>query len=255
MKNVTPRLLTYLSLGTGGGGMALFAWFLSAGTPFSIVLARSSRGRLAVDALLSLLFFLQHSGMVRRSVKARIARHVPASYNAALYSIASGLALFVLVLLWQPVDSILYDIGGPVRWLLGAVAIAAVAGFAWGAIALGGFDPFGTAPLRAISRGSAPASSVFVVRGPYRYVRHPLYLFVLILILIEHRVSADRLLFDALWTTWIVIGTLLEERDLRNEFGPTYRDYQKSVPMLIPIPRALQRGRAPQPAPPPTRQA
>ena len=46
--------------------------------------------------------------------------------------------------------------------------------------------------------------------------------------------TADRLLFDALWTTWIVVGTLLEERDLVASFGDAYREYQRKVPMLVP---------------------
>ena len=46
--------------------------------------------------------------------------------------------------------------------------------------------------------------------------------------------TLDRLLFNVLFTTWIVIGTLLEERDLVAEFNEAYRDYQRNVPMLIP---------------------
>ncbi len=248
MKIVDPRMLIVLSLGIGGGGMALFAWFLSAGTPFSIALAQSRPGRLAVDSLLCFLFFLQHSGMIRRSAKARIARHFPASYDPALYSIASGLALFILVLLWQPDGQVLYHLPGFARWLLAVLSVVAIAGFAWGVIALGGFDPFGTATLRATLRGEVAAPSAFVARGPYRHVRHPLYLGVLLLIWAEHRVSTDRLLFNVLWTVWIVVGTMLEERDLRSEFGRTYREYQKAVPMLLPIPRAFRReGGFPQP--------
>jgi len=33
---------------------------------------------------------------------------------------------------------------------------------------------------------------------------------------------------------WIVIGTVLEERDLVAEFGESYREYQSAVPMLVP---------------------
>jgi protein-S-isoprenylcysteine O-methyltransferase Ste14 len=38
----------------------------------------------------------------------------------------------------------------------------------------------------------------------------------------------------------VVVGTVWEERDLVAEFGDTYRDYQRRVPMLIPwrIPRS-----------------
>lgn len=46
--------------------------------------------------------------------------------------------------------------------------------------------------------------------------------------------QADRLLINLLWTVWIIIGAFLEERDLFAEFGETYREYQRQVPMLIP---------------------
>jgi protein-S-isoprenylcysteine O-methyltransferase Ste14 len=44
----------------------------------------------------------------------------------------------------------------------------------------------------------------------------------------------DRLLYNVLWSIWVVIGTFLEERDLVVDFGEPYRDYQRKVPMLIP---------------------
>jgi protein-S-isoprenylcysteine O-methyltransferase Ste14 len=47
-------------------------------------------------------------------------------------------------------------------------------------------------------------------------------------------VTADRLLFNILWSIWMVVATRLEERDLAAEFGEGYRRYQRSVPMLLP---------------------
>jgi protein-S-isoprenylcysteine O-methyltransferase Ste14 len=73
------------------------------------------------------------------------------------------------------------------------------------------------------------------VRGPYRWVRHPLYLLVLIMIWSCPDLTLDRLLFNILWTVWIYIGALLEERDLVADFGDAYRHYQQKVPMLIPF--------------------
>ena len=46
--------------------------------------------------------------------------------------------------------------------------------------------------------------------------------------------TMDRLLFNVLWTIWIVIGSVLEERDLSADFGDAYREYQRKVPMLLP---------------------
>ncbi len=234
----------FLSVAIGGGSLVLLGYFLSAGPPFPIAIARSEAACLLWNAQLCLLFFVQHSGMIRRGAKERIARHVPATYFPALYSIASGLALLVLVLLWQPTNHVLLSLHGPVRWLPALVAIAALAGFAWGVRALGEFDPFGAHAIRAALRGASPTSSAFVARGPYRYVRHPLYLFALVLIWATPGLSTDRLLFNLLWTAWIVIGTKLEERDLLADFGDTYRKYRDSVPMLIPLPGLLRhRGR------------
>ena len=46
--------------------------------------------------------------------------------------------------------------------------------------------------------------------------------------------AADRLLLNILLTLWIIVGTLLEERDLVANFGVDYQGYQRKVLMLIP---------------------
>ena len=63
---------------------------------------------------------------------------------------------------------------------------------------------------------------------------HPLYGLVIVLAWTSPDLSADRLLFNGLFTVWIVIGTVLEERDLVGHFGEPYGEYQRTVPMLVP---------------------
>jgi len=75
----------------------------------------------------------------------------------------------------------------------------------------------------------------FTLRGPYRWVRHPLYLFSLVFFWSFPDLTADRLLFNVLWTAWVFLGTVLEERDLVELFGQTYREYQRDVPMILPL--------------------
>jgi protein-S-isoprenylcysteine O-methyltransferase Ste14 len=55
-------------------------------------------------------------------------------------------------------------------------------------------------------------------------------------------VNSDRLLFNVVWTFWIVIGSYLEEKDLVAEFGEKYQFYQKTVPMLVPWKGPIGRG-------------
>lgn len=224
------RVLMVLAPLLGGGSLVLFAVW-----PRGLLdLHLGDPAALALDALLSLAFFVQHSGMVRRPFKARLARHVPERQVAAIYSVASGVALSAVVVLWQRTEGRAATVEGPARWIALALAALALAGFAWAVRSLRGFDAFGDRALRRHALGKPERPPSFSIRGPYRWVRHPLYLLVLVLLWANVDLRWDRLLLDALWTAWIVVGTVLEERDLAVELGQPYREYQRRVPMLLP---------------------
>jgi methanethiol S-methyltransferase len=217
----------------GAGSIALFA-FAPAGSLRVMQAQWPVAGVLCWDALLSLGFFLQHSGMVRRGFRARLARFIPPCYHLGIYAIASGIALAAVVLFWQPSGRQLLVLDGFPRHVAQGVSLIAVSIFIWGIVALRGFDPFGLAPIRAHLSEKQERQPVFVIRGPYRWVRHPLYFSILLLFWCCPDLTLDRLLFDILWTAWVSVGTLWEETDLTNEFGDAYRQYRRAVPMLIP---------------------
>jgi protein-S-isoprenylcysteine O-methyltransferase Ste14 len=211
-----------------------FLAFLVFGSLSPIDLGLGSRGLLWLDAGLSLAFFIQHSLMVRKSFRGWSNRLIPDYYNGVLYTIASGIMLLSVVCLWQESDVMIISVHGVARWLLRAVPLLAIAGFAWGGRSLRFFDPFGVRPILDRISGREPRSVTLVAAGPYRWVRHPLYLFMVLIFWSYPDLTADRLLFNTLWTAWTVVGALLEERDLVAEFGDSYRKYQRTVPMLIP---------------------
>ena len=189
---------------------------------------------LAWDTALSLLFFVQHSGMVRTSFRSRLATVVATRYLGAIYSIASGIALSIVVVFWQRSQIHLFQPEGMLLWLARVCALSAIMIFALSIYSLRSFDMFGIGPIRAHMRGSAYVPGPFVVRGPYRWVRHPFYSCILVLFWTNPEITTDRLLFNVLWTGWIYLGTFLEERDLRSEFGTSYLEYQKQVPRFFP---------------------
>lgn len=228
-------LLAYL---LGGASLLLFGVFLLAGSLNLVNLGLSQTATLALDAGLSLAFFVQHSTMVRKSYRRWSARVMSERYYGASYTVASGLVLLLLVIFWQESSNVLATAGGILRWFLRAVFFLSVIGFVWGIRSLGSFDTFGLQPIRDHLKGTETPSLPFTVRGPYRWVRHPLYSFCLVIIWSCPDLTADRLLFNVLWTAWIILGTVLEERDLVADFGQDYREYQGNVPMLIPMRRA-----------------
>ncbi len=219
----------------GGGSLVAFGLFLLVGPLDFVAVGVSDKSALVIDTGLSLLFFIQHSLMIRKSFRRRVSRLVPEAYYSAFYAITSGLALMTVILFWQKAGAAFANANEVFYWVLRLLFGVAIGGFFWGINALGYFDPFGRRGIIKHLRSTKPKSMPFIVRGPYQWVRHPLYFFTLLMIWTYPHLTADRLLFNVLWTIWLVVGTILEERDLVEEFGNEYREYQLKVPMLIPI--------------------
>jgi protein-S-isoprenylcysteine O-methyltransferase Ste14 len=224
-------ILTYLV-----GAVSLLIWmvFIFHGSLNLVNLGLGEIAGLGLNGSLSLAFFIQHSVMLRKSFRRWLAKFIRTEYHGALFTIASGVILPVLVVFWQKSGYVLAEPHGIVRWMMHAVFILAILGFYWGFRALGSFDGFGVSPILNDLRGQDLPPMPFIVRGPYRWVRHPLYFFCLLMIWSCPNLSLDRMMYNVLWTAWIIVGSVLEERDLVATFGEEYSNYKRKVPMLIP---------------------
>ena len=218
----------------GRASMLLFVIFLFVGSLGLVKMGLPELTVLAWDGILSIVFFIQHSFMIRRSFRSRLSNIIPSHYNDAAFTIVSSIVLAAVVIFWQPSATVLYELHGFLRWMARGIFFMAIVGIGWGVYALKSFDPFGRIPIRDHLNEKPRRSQKFSVYGPYLWVRHPLYFFVLLLIWACPDLTFDRLIFNFLWTVWIIIGTVLEEKDLMSDFGDDYRQYQGRVPMLIP---------------------
>lgn len=123
---------------------------------------------------------------------------------------------------------------GSVRLFFRAVFIFAATLIPWVLWTLGIFVVFRFRPPIDSLLCTKPQLVPIIVRGPYCWVRHPLYLAGILAIWFNLDIALDRLLFNLLFTIWMVVGTILEERDLVAAHEEAYRSYQSKVPILIP---------------------
>ena len=175
----------------------------------------------ATDALLITVFALHHSVFARESVKDWLARRLPAPLLRSLYVWVASLLLILVSLLWQPIGGELYAITG-----LPALALLAMqlAGLWLAARAAARIDPLELAGIRP----PRPTNGL-QVNGPFRWVRHPLYLGWVLMVFGTAHMTGDRLAFAAMTTCYLVVAIPLEERSLRRSFGEDYARYARAV--------------------------
>ncbi len=163
-----------------------------------------------------------------------------AGFLSLLYLACAGLVI-ALRLPWN------LSLPWPVR-AVGLVLAVAGGALAGSVVRFRGFAATLTstyATLVKLVRRAPIAASVgrmepLVVRGPYRWVRHPMYAGVIgMTIGIGLAVDGTAALLGALalflWFEFVLAP--FEEKELRVLFGPAYDDYMLVTPRFVPIPR------------------
>jgi protein-S-isoprenylcysteine O-methyltransferase Ste14 len=201
------------------------------GTP-----ALSTGKALLVDMCLLGVFALQHSIMARPFFKRWLTRFIPVSAERSTYVLMSSLALIAMFVLWQPLGGEVWTVSDPVmRGVLWALFA-----FGWllvlvSTFLINHFDLFGLRQVWLQLVGKPYTQLRFGTPGPYKLVRHPLYLGWLFAFWATPTMTGTHLLFAFVTTAYILIAIQLEERDLVDTLGEDYRLYRERVPMILPF--------------------
>ncbi len=180
-------------------------------------------------------FGVLHSLLARELVKRRLRPLFGAGYRFA-YGVFA-VATFGVVI---GAGEVLFRHGAHWDWPLAVDVLrwaVVLAGFGVLIVVGRGYDLdrfTGLRQLRNRRRGIAePEDEPLRLDGLHRYVRHPLY-FGLVLILWGIVDDEERLALAVWASLYIVIGLWFEERDLIRLHGARYRAYRARVPALIP---------------------
>ena len=189
---------------------------------------------LLIDLLLLLIFAVQHSVMARPGFKAWLARWVPQPMERSTYVLATNCVLILLFWQWRPLGEIVWNVqssmGQIVLWLLYAKGWLTVL---ITTCLINHFDLFGLRQVWLYFRGVPYNPLPFVTPGPYRVMRHPLYVGWLMAFWAVPTMTVTHLVFALAMTAYILVAIRYEEHDLLT-FHQAYADYRRRVPMLIP---------------------
>jgi protein-S-isoprenylcysteine O-methyltransferase Ste14 len=192
---------------------------------------------LLIDTVLLGIFAVQHSVMARPAFKAWWTKFVPPPVERSTYVLFASLALILLFWQWRPLPTPVWSVQSePASMVIWALFWIGWATVLLSTFLINHFDLFGLRQVWAYRRNREIPPSEFHTPLFYRVVRHPLYLGFIVAFWAAPTMSQGRLFFAFATTAYILIAIQLEEHDLLNHFGDTYRDYKNRVGMLIPLP-------------------
>ena len=198
---------------------------------------------LVTDLLLLALFGVQHSVMARQGFKRWWTRVFPPPLERSTYVVATCAVLAFMFWFWLPITT-------PLVWQVertpGVVILWTLFGLGWvlvlvSSFLLNHFELFGLQQVFARLTHRAMPEAEFRTPMLYRYVRHPLYVGLLLGLWSVPVMTAGRLLFALGLSLYILIGITFEERDLIRQFGERYRIYREQVGMLVPRGKSSRR--------------
>lgn len=189
----------------------------------------------ATNLSLIALFAVQHTIMARSGFKQWLTRFIPVTAERSTFVLASSLVLGALCYFWRPLPEILWQVeSAPLAWLLWAICAAGWLLLFASSYMINHYDLFGLRQVWLHFRRREYTHPPFVLRGAYKYIRHPLMLGVLLGVWSIPVMTHGHLLLAAGMTVYILIGIRYEERDLVRHLGMPYRRYLQTVPRLFP---------------------
>lgn len=190
---------------------------------------------LIVNMSLILLFGLQHSVMARQRFKHILQQFLPQAMERSTYVLAASATLSLLIWQWRSMPQTIWDIR---QTLIGA----ALEGLFWFglllilivSLLLNHADLFGLRQVYLHMRQGKYTSPGFQQHALFRLVRHPMATGTVIILWATSHMTLGHLILALGMTGYILVGTVLEERDLIDRLGAVYVDYRRRTPAFLP---------------------
>lgn len=184
------------------------------------------------------LYGVIHSILASLSVKRWTAAHLGTPTYQRYYRLFFSFQAFILFLpilalaVFLP-DQIIYRIPQPWVWLTVILQVLAIILLLdsinqTGAMRFIGFE-------QALQKQAGERKLPLVEHGMYRYVRHPIYTNIFVIMWLMPIMTWNLLALAIGVNLYNMIGAKLEERKLLLEFGQAYDQYRRKTPFMVPL--------------------
>jgi protein-S-isoprenylcysteine O-methyltransferase Ste14 len=227
------------------GGTAAFGaslvWFLYCylirfvdpnGLPAASAVPRSGGSAataIAINVLLFSIFAFHHSLLARPAAKAVVRRLAPPELERSLYTWVASLLFALVCWQWALVPGTFYRLDGVWRAIVYGMQLAGILLTIRASRLLDVLDLSGVRAVERAASSEPPRHVPLETTGLYGFVRHPLYFAWMLVVFATPDMTATRLVFALVSTSYLAIAIPWEERALIETFGPDYERYRERV--------------------------
>jgi protein-S-isoprenylcysteine O-methyltransferase Ste14 len=183
-------------------------------------------GAVAQNVLMFAVFAAHHSVIARQGTKKSLRRIVPPRLERSGYVGGAAILFAITLSLWQPVPGVAWRLQD--TWFVVSEVIC-LSGVALIGISVASLDLLTYLGLRqGLGLADGPPETL-KMDGPYRLVRHPVYLGWIMLVWSLPVMTGTRLVFAAISTIYILLVMPYEESSFRRAYGKQYEQYANAV--------------------------
>ena len=162
----------------------------------------------------------------------------------AFYRITYNLiALFFFYLMYELLphpDYIIYDLPTPWDMIILIPQLLSFAGILWTLKYFSTLEFLGINQVIRWFKGEYRIEDMderltLRIEGPYKFSRHPVYLFTILFLLFRPVMDIFYLTFFLCIVAYFYAGSFFEEKKLIKTFGDRYLEYKNSVPRIFPV--------------------
>jgi len=194
-----------------------------------------------IIAFLFSIFAVSHSLLATFKVKERIAEQVgnKIAFYRLFYNIISILTFLTIYSLSPKPNIVIYDLQFPYDIITIGFQVIGVLGFFWAGSYVDLKEFLGITQIKRYFNGTYATDDLdenqeFIISGPFKYSRHPIYFYSILLLGFRPSMDLFYLVFFNCMVIYFYVGAIFEEKNLEKKYGEAYSDYKNNVPRLIP---------------------